>query len=59
MALIKDVPEGASVRRVAREIRMYVAGFVEENMFPLRKLPTDREIRIARSFMHSHAIMHA
>ena len=49
MGLVKDLPEGASMRRIAREMRMFVAGFVEANLFPLKKLPTDREIRIARS----------
>ena len=48
MGLVKDLPEGASMRRIAREMRMFVAGFVEWNLFPLKKLPTDREIRIAR-----------
>ena len=44
----KDNPDGTSHKRISKEIRGYVAAFVEANMFTLQKLPTDREIRFAR-----------
>ncbi len=49
LELNQDRGEGSSLYRIQKSIRLYVADYLQSYMLNLKKLPGEKEIRIARS----------
>ena len=45
---VAEEPERSSTRRIAKQLQLYIAAYVEEASAALRKLPTRKQIQIAR-----------